>query len=117
MKGPAGQDEVGQARKAGNFGWPYFVGDNKAYGKFDFTTNKADGFYDAAKPINNSPNNTGLKELPPAQKAMIWYPYGPSKEFPLVGTGGRNAMAGPVFYTEDFKNAAERFPPIMIKNF
>jgi len=110
IKGPAGQDEVGQARKAGNFGWPYFVGDNKAYGKFDFTTNKADGFYDAAKPINNSPNNTGLKELPPAQKAMIWYPYGPSKEFPLVGTGGRNAMAGPVFYTEDFKNAARAFP-------
>lgn len=26
-RGPAGHDEVGQARKAGNFGWPHFVGE------------------------------------------------------------------------------------------
>ncbi len=110
LKGPAGQDEVGQARKAGNFGWPYFVGDNKAYDHFDFATDKPMGFFDAAKPINNSPNNTGLKELPAAQKAFIWYPYAASKEFPLVGSGGRSAMAGPVFYSDDFKNAARAFP-------
>ncbi|HEY9048739.1 MAG TPA: ThuA domain-containing protein [Ohtaekwangia sp.] len=110
LRGPEGQDEVGQARKAGNFGWPYFVGDNKAYNKFDFATNQSGEKYDAAKPVNNSPNNTGLKELPPAQKAFIWYPYGESKEFPLVGSGGRNAMAGPVFYSDDFKTAARPFP-------
>ena len=45
-------------------------------------------------------NNTGLRELPPAQPAFIWYPYGPSHDFPEVGTGGRNAMAGPVYYTD-----------------
>jgi len=109
-QGPAGQDEVGQARKAGNYGWPYFVGDNKTYSKFDFTTNKIGEKYDAARPVNTSPNNTGLQELPPAQKAFIWYPYGDSKEFPLVGTGGRNAMAGPVFYADAFKKAARAFP-------
>nr|MDQ3395803.1 PQQ-dependent sugar dehydrogenase [Bacteroidota bacterium] len=38
LRGPAGQDEVGQARKAGNFGWPYFVGENKAYHKYDFAS-------------------------------------------------------------------------------
>lgn len=48
--------------------------------------------------------------LPPAQQAFIWYPYGESKEFRLVGSGGRNAMAGPVFYSEDFKNANRAFP-------
>jgi len=48
--------------------------------------------------------------LPPAQKAFIWYPYGLSKEFPLVGNGGRNAMAGPVFYSDEFKNATRAFP-------
>jgi cytochrome c len=109
-RGPAGHDEVGQARKAGNFGWPHFVGDNKAYNKFDFVNNKSGEKWDATKPINTSPNNTGLKELPPAQKAFIWYPYGESPEFPIVGSGGRNAMAGPVFYSEDFKNAARAFP-------
>ncbi|MCO7089445.1 PQQ-dependent sugar dehydrogenase, partial [Pseudomonas aeruginosa] len=40
-RGPAGQDEVGQARKAGNFGWPYFVGDNKAYHQYDFATGQS----------------------------------------------------------------------------
>ncbi|MEO7988540.1 MAG: ThuA domain-containing protein, partial [Chryseolinea sp.] len=109
-RGPAGHDEVGQARKAGNFGWPHFVGDNKAYTKFDFTANQSGEKWDSEKPTNTSPNNTGLQELPTAQKAFIWYPYGESKEFPLVGTGGRNAMAGPVFYSEDFKTAPRAFP-------
>ena len=29
-RGPRGYDEVNQARKAGNFGWPYFVANNQA---------------------------------------------------------------------------------------
>jgi cytochrome c len=109
-RGPAGHDEVGQARKAGNFGWPHFVGDNKAYHKFDFAANKSMELWDASAPTNTSPNNTGLNILPPAQNAFIWYPYAESKEFPLVGAGGRNAMAGPVFYSEDFKTAQRAFP-------
>lgn len=109
-RGPEGHDEVGQARQAGNFGWPHFVGDNKAYNKFDFTTNKSGEKWDVNAPTNTSPSNTGLKVLPPAQKAFIWYPYAESKEFPLVGSGGRNAMAGPVFYSENFKTAPHAFP-------
>jgi len=109
-RGPAGHDEVGQARKAGNFGWPYFVGDNKPYFKYDFTASKSIAPWDPEKPLNQSPNNTGLEQLPPAQKAFIWYPYADSKEFPLVGSGGRNAMAGPVFYTQDFAGAKRAFP-------
>ena len=109
-RGPAGHDEVGQARGAGNFGWPHFVADNKAYHKFDYAVNKSLELWTATKPINNSPNNTGLNELPPAQGAFIWYPYAESKEFPMVGAGGRNAMAGPVYYLDDFKAAKRSFP-------
>ncbi len=109
-RGPAGHDEIGQARRAGNFGWPYFVADNKAYFDFDFATKTPGPRFDPARPMNTSPNNTGLRELPPAQKAFIWYPYGPSAEFPLVGTGGRTAMAGPVYHRADFANAARSFP-------
>lgn len=116
-RGPAGHDEVGQARKAGNFGWPHFVGDNKAYNKFDFANNKSLEKWDANAPTNTSPSNTGLKVLPPAQKAFVWYPYGESPEFPLVGAGGRNAMAGPVFYSEDFKTAPRAFPKYYDKKF
>ena len=109
-RGPAGHDEVGQARKAGNFGWPYFIGDNKPYYYYDFEAKKSGPMYDVNAPVNKSPNNTGLEILPPAQKAFVWYPYAESKDFPLVGTGGRNAMAGPVYYKDDFKNAKRAFP-------
>ncbi|KAA2215765.1 ThuA domain-containing protein [Maribacter flavus] len=110
LRGPAGHDEIGQARSAGNFGWPHFVGNNKAYNKYDFEKEESLEKWNANAPVNTSPNNTGLEKLPPAQDAFIWYPYGESKEFPLVGSGGRNAMAGPVFYKEDFERAERAFP-------
>ena len=109
-RGPAGHDEIGQARRAGNFGWPHFVADNKAYYDVDFATMTAGPRFDPARPMNTSPNNTGRPELPPAQKAFIWYPYGPSTEFPLVGTGGRTAMAGPVYHRDELAGAARPFP-------
>lgn len=99
-RGPRGYDELNQARKAGFFGWPYFVGNNYAYRQYDYKTGTSGEPFDKLKPVNNSPNNTGLKNLPPVAPAFIWYPYGESKEFPQVGTGGRNAEAGPVYYSE-----------------
>ena len=99
-RGPRGYDEVNQARKAGFFGWPLFVGNNYAYHEYDYATGKSGPAFDPKKPINDSRNNTGLRELPPAQPAFIWYPYAASPDFPQVGTGGRNAMAGPVYYTD-----------------
>lgn len=101
-RGPRGYDEVNQARKAGYFGWPYFVGNNYPYYYYDYATGSTGAAYDAAHPENESRNNTGLKDLPPAQPAFIWYPYANSPDFPEVGTGGRNAMAGPVYYTDMF---------------
>lgn len=98
--GPESFDEWNQARTAGNFGWPYFVGDNFAYPDRDFAADEVGPLFDPARPVNESPNNFGAKVLPPAQPAFIWYPYGPSKEFPQLGEGSRSAMAGP-FYDMD----------------
>ena len=112
-RGPRGYDEINQARTAGNYGWPYFVGDNKAYYKTTFSdsvTVVPGAQFDPAHPINTSPNNTGLTELPPARGAYIWYPYAASPEFPIVGSGGRASAAGPVFHRNDFRNAARPFP-------
>ena len=112
-RGPRGYDEINQARSAGNYGWPYFVGDNKAYFKttfIDSVTVTAGAQFDPAHPVNNSPNNTGLTELPPPRGAYIWYPYAPSPDFPIVGSGGRAAAAGPVFHRADFRGAARPFP-------
>lgn len=108
--GSRGYDELNQAKKAGNFGWPYFVGNNFPYNEYDYTNNKTGPLFDPKKPINNSPNNTGAKELPPATPPLYYYPYATSAEFPLVGEGGRNAMAGPVFHADDYPETDARFP-------
>lgn len=108
-RGPRGYDEVNQARKAGFFGWPFFVGNNYAYHQYNYLTGVSGPAFDPAKPENLSPNNTGIKDLPPAQPAFIWYPYAVSPEFPELGSGGRNAMAGPVYYTNMYP-AATRYP-------
>ena len=112
-RGPRGYDEINQARSAGNYGWPYFVANNQAYYRTTFSdsvTVVPGEKFDPAHPINRSPNNTGLIELPPARGAYIWYPYAASPEFPIVGSGGRASAAGPVFHRNDFRNAARPFP-------
>jgi cytochrome c len=110
IRGPKGYDEFNQAKKPGNYGWPYFVGNNQAYSNWDFAANKPGPNFDPKAPVNTSPNNTGLQNLPPAQSAMIWYPYTASPEFPELGLGGRSAMAGS-FYTFDKNSTARnKFP-------
>ncbi len=110
QRGPAGFDEFNIAKEAGNFGWPYFIGDNKAYLKYDFATHETGAPFDSANPINNSPNNTGIRELPPAQPALIWYPPGPSTKFPQMGSGARSGMAGPVYHFDSILKSAQKFP-------
>jgi len=108
-RGPQGHDEINRAREARNYGWPYFTADNQAYRDYDFSEKKSGPYFDPQKPVNKSPNNTGARELPPAQPAFIWYPYGKNRDFPILGSGGRNAMAGPVYYCDKYP-AATRFP-------
>ena len=109
-RGPRGYDEVNQARSPGFYGWPYFIADNKAYQVVDFTNQTYLGKNNPESPVNNSPNNTGLKNLPPAGPAFIYYPYSESDEFPQVGKGGRTAMAGETFYYNDYKDSQVKFP-------
>ena len=104
-RGPRGYDEFNQAKAAGFFGWPYFIANNIPYHEYDYATGKTGIAFDPEHPVNNSRNNTGLHDLPPAQPAMIYYPYGASADFPQVGAGGRNAMAGPVYYTDMYPKA------------
>jgi len=95
---PRGYDEINQAKKPGYYGWPYFVGDNKAYHDSDFATKQAGALFDINAPVNTSVNNTGTQKLPAPTKAMIWYPYNLSTEFPDLDLGGRTALAGPVYH-------------------
>ena len=109
--GPYGVDEFNQARAAGNFGWPYIVGDNQAFWDRDFETEEMGDRFDPEHPVNTSVNNTGLQELPPAQPALIYYSYVPSERFPDMGSGGRSAVGGPVFRRDNFRKDAKRVFP------
>ena len=108
--GPPSFEEVNQAQKAGNYGWPYLMGDNQAFKDVDFSSMEASDFFDPEHLVNNSPNNTGIQKLPPAQKALIWYPNTVSDSFPLVGTGGGTICAGPVYHFEDELESSGKWP-------
>lgn len=111
LRGPRGYDELNQAQKAGFFGWPYFIGNNYPYAKYDFAAKQVSKKWDPQAPMNESPNNTGKRELPPVSPPFIYYPYDRSDEFPMAKVGGRNAMAGPIYYSENFKGVETAFPP------
>lgn len=111
LRGPAGFDEVNQARAAGFFGWPYFIANDKPYLDYNFATKTPGTAFDPLHPANNSPNNTGAHYLPPAQPAFVYYPNSPSTKFPVVnGGGGRTAMAGPVYYFDAGLKSEHKLP-------
>ena len=110
-RGPAGYDEINQARGAGNFGWPHFIANNKPYNRYDFDSKKSLDPFSAPKPVNKSPNNTGINELPPAQSAFIHYAHFPSVKWQTLNAGGgRTAMAGPVYYFDEKLKNPNKLP-------
>ncbi|WP_373493384.1 PQQ-dependent sugar dehydrogenase [Aquiflexum sp.] len=109
--GPMGYDEFNVAKTAGNFGWPYFIGYNRAYNSYDYSTREYGEPYKPDSSYNDSPNNTGLKILPPAREALIAYPYQVSEEWPILGSAARSAVGGPIFRKKGFKENAERVFP------
>ena len=110
-RGPAGYDEINQARGAGNFGWPHFIANNKPYNRYDFETKKALEVFASSNPVNDSPNNTGVKQLPAAQPAFIHYAHFPSVKWQTLNSGGgRTAMAGPVYYFDENLDSPHKLP-------
>ncbi|WP_299549503.1 ThuA domain-containing protein [Seonamhaeicola sp.] len=115
-RGPKGMGEFNQARKAGFWGWPYTRGNNQAYNDYDFAKQGYLNKFDPNGIINDSPNNSGIQNLPEVQESMIWYGYERSQKFPWVGEGGVNPMAGPVFHKSDFQNADSGVFPEFFEN-
>ncbi|SHN25614.1 cytochrome c [Cyclobacterium lianum] len=109
--GPMGYDEFNVAREAGNFGWPFFIGKNRPYNRYDYATKAFGDAYNPQIPVNTSPNNTGLDSLPPARPALLAYPYRVSEEWPILRSAARSAVGGPVFRQSDFREGTPgRFP-------
>ncbi len=110
-RGPAGHDEINQARKPGYFGWPYFVGPNLAYHDVNFETGEIGPVQDPAAPVNDSPNSVGVQTLPPAQPAFIYYHRNVTEDFPMLREGGRTACAGPVYHYDPDLESDTKLPP------
>jgi glucose/arabinose dehydrogenase len=110
-RGPAGQVEFARVTAPGNYGWPYCTGTNTAaetYADYNFATGAVGAkFTCSSGPVNNSPRNTGVGVLPPAQAA--WIPYDNCSQ-PAFGCGSESPMAGPVYRYNASSTSTVKFP-------
>jgi cytochrome c len=117
-RGPAGHGKWTILRQPGYYGWPYcataelpyvdgqFVADGPDEGSDpDFVSSGQE--FNCDNPVNESPHNTGMTQLPSVSQPDMWYSYSPSAEFPELGTGGIGPMGGPAY---DFDVRATRGP-------
>uniref|UniRef100_UPI00036D779F RICIN domain-containing protein n=1 Tax=Catelliglobosispora koreensis TaxID=129052 RepID=UPI00036D779F len=96
-RGPEGLVELNVIKQAGNFGWPFCHGNNQPYAPYNPDTGVVGAKFNCNAPVNDSPNNTGLRDLPPLVQPQIWYGYGTSTQFPEMGSDGAGPMGGPVY--------------------
>jgi cytochrome c len=110
LRGPAGHGKWTIIREPGNYGWPYCATAELPYVDYDFATGLSGATFDCANPVNESPNNTGLRELPPVVQPQVWYSYSASAEFPELGTGGIGPMGGPAYDFDRKSHSPNRWP-------
>ncbi|MGW5265905.1 ThuA domain-containing protein [Microbispora sp. NPDC004025] len=102
-RGPQNTVEWNLISKPGNYGWPYCIGNNTPYIDYDFNTRQSGQAFNCAAPVNESPNNDGLTNLPPVIPATVWYHYQANTTFPELSGGA--PMGGPVYrYNADLKS-------------
>jgi cytochrome c len=101
LRGPAGQGKWFVATEPGNYGWPYCATAELPYVDYDFATGQSGETFNCDAPVNESPHNTGLSELPPVTQPQVWYSYSVSAEFPELETGGIGPMAGPAYQFDE----------------
>ena len=108
-RGPENTVEWDIMNQPGFYGWPYCIGQNVPYNDYDFATGVSGPKFDCANPVNDSPNNTGLTNLPPAIPATVDYHYAANPEFPEIGGGGA-PMAGPVYRYDPDLTSDRKWP-------
>ncbi|WP_049570944.1 ThuA domain-containing protein [Streptomyces sp. SBT349] len=91
-RGPEGRVEWNIVDEPGFYGWPYCVGANTPYIDYDFATGTSGAAYNCSAPVNDSPNNTGVRELPAAEPAEVWL--GAETSTPEIGRSGAPMTSG-----------------------
>ncbi|MBX7265218.1 ThuA domain-containing protein [Micromonospora sp. Llam7] len=108
-RGPEGLVEWNIVAEPGNYGWPYCTGTNEAYNDYQFPSGPSGAKFDCAAVVNDSPNNTGLTNLPPAIPATVDYGYGGDPRYPEIGGGGA-PMGGPVYRYDADLDSDRKWP-------
>lgn len=103
-------NEFKQAKSAGNFSWQYFIGNSKAYHDSDFAVKIVGDSSLVNGTENNSPDNSGMKNISPPQQNMIWYPYARSAEFPNLGEGVSCSIGGLVYHYDSSLQSNRKLP-------
>ncbi|GAA2335676.1 discoidin domain-containing protein [Dactylosporangium salmoneum] len=106
-RGEGGHQEFDRITGPSNEGWPYCQGYNSPYNDYDFATGTSGPKFNCNAPVNDSPHNTGLTNLPPAKPAWLSYDNQPGS--PLGETGG-GPMAGPVYHYDPNLASAAKLP-------
>ncbi len=102
-RGPDGRVEWNIVDAPGFYGWPYCVGDNTPYVDYDFETGTSGETFDCTAPVNDSPNNDGVTELPPAIAAELWMGAA-SSGVPEIGNSGAPMTSGVYLYDEELES-------------
>lgn len=129
--GPAKYDTFARINSAGNQGWPYCMGNKQPYRDRNLPDpTKPLDWYDCDNLKNESPNNDGLVNIPPARSNNIWYsPQGGGPDYPrdekgvpsykqdeekltlpwLTG-GGQATMDGPLYRFDADNPSKDKWP-------
>ncbi|MFJ6748868.1 ThuA domain-containing protein [Streptomyces sp. NPDC091266] len=129
--GPAKYDTFAAITHPSNRGWPFCMGNKQPYRDRNLPDpTKPLGWYDCDHLKNESPNNDGLVNIPPAEANNIWYsPQGGGADFPRDANGvpsyqlseqklllpwlkggGQAAMDGPVYRYDADSASKDKWP-------
>ncbi|MDB5106473.1 MAG: cytochrome [Fibrobacteres bacterium] len=117
VRGPAGADQWKITDEAAFLGYPYFLKDNQPYCHWDYGQRKCIAIqgqagmkFDPERPVNYSPNNTGVNILPPAKPAALWEHDGSNPD-PIPGLKTCGPGTGPVYHFDPALDSKIKFPP------
>ncbi|WP_139984529.1 ThuA domain-containing protein [Nocardioides litoris] len=104
-RGPNGRVEWNILDEPGNYGWPYCVGNNTPYNDYNFASSTPGPAFNCGAIVNDSPNNTGLTNLPPAKAAVIWQSNnGSITGTPEIGASGAPMTSGTYSFDPDLES-------------
>ncbi len=114
-RGPVGNDEFNVVRGPGFHGWPYFVGPNRGYAMW----NPASSSYSLPPQnpdsvFNNSPLNTGVTRLTPAEPSILPISRNSGQNNPAYGFGtvsNTSAFSGPMLRYKGTLASLVKMPP------